>query len=208
MADQFSLGPGADQKYCRHAISSDSPDQQLCLLHLRSRTGRQLSSLCRSTLWLESGRPNGAHSRSSRILSNGLWKGPGGSRDKRPLCLLDSIPASPPRPISCSSHPPNASNPRPAALSKAQEEAGWLACIIVRSEGLIQGGEPRNTSADGLPAAMSFERRRTLIPRGRWDPAPDVSYRAAGACPPYSGNFHKPGRSFLGAVARWPARKR
>jgi hypothetical protein len=121
---------------------------------------------------------------------------------------LDSIPASRPRPISCSSHPPNASNPRPAALSKAQEEAGCLAGIIVRSEGLIQGENSENTSADGLPAAMSFERRRTLIPRVRWDPAPDVSYRAAGACPPYSVNVHKSGRSFLGATARWLARKR
>jgi hypothetical protein len=51
---------------------------------------------------------------------------------------LDSIPASRPRPISCSSHPPNASTPRPAALSKAQEEAGCHDCIIARSEGLIQ----------------------------------------------------------------------
>src|SRR5258708_7237994 len=126
MMDRFSLGPDAEQKYRRHPPSSHSSDQQLFFLHLRYPIGQQLSSLCRSTLWLESGRPNGAHSRSSRILSNGLWRGHGGSRDKRPLCLLDSIPASRPRPISCSSHPPNASNPRPAALSKVQEEAGGV----------------------------------------------------------------------------------
>src|SRR5260370_14196542 len=114
-------------------------------MQLSYRIGQQLSSLCRRTLWLESGRHNGAHSRSSRILSNGLWRGHGGSRDKRPLCLLDSIPASRPRPISCSSHPPNASNPRPAALSKAQEEAEALGFNLSRCAGLFVEEESSHT---------------------------------------------------------------
>ena len=121
MADQLSLGPSADRKCRRPARSSNSSDQQLCLLHLRYRTGRQLSSRCRSTLWVESGRPKSAHSKSSRILSNGLRRGHGGSRDKRPLCPLNRIPVSRPRSLSCSSHPPNASNLRPTALSKARK---------------------------------------------------------------------------------------
>src|SRR5260370_19028815 len=112
-------------------------------MQLSYRIGQQLSSLGSSTLWLESGRPNGAHSRSSRILSNGRWRGHGGSRDKRPLCLLDSIPASRPRAISCSSHPPNASNPRPAALSKAHEEAGGAAFTYRSPVGFLLGGKPQ-----------------------------------------------------------------
>jgi hypothetical protein len=105
MVDQFSLGRGADPKYRHPARSSVSSDQQLCLLHLRYRTGRQLSSLCRSTFWVGSGRPNSDHSKSSRISSNGLWRGHGGSRDKRPLCLLDSILAPQRRRLGCASRP-------------------------------------------------------------------------------------------------------
>jgi hypothetical protein len=139
MVDRFSLGLGADQKYCRPAGSSDSSDQQLCLLYLRYRTGRQLSSLCRSTLWVESGRPNSAHSKSSRILSNGLWRGHGGNRNKRSLCPLDSIPASRPRPLSCSSHPPNASNLGPLPCPRRRMRRRVSCLHIVRSEGLIYG---------------------------------------------------------------------
>src|SRR5450631_2659020 len=105
MVDQFLLGRGADPKYRHPARSSVSSDQQLCLLHLRYRTGRQLSSLCRSTFWVGSGRPNSDHSKSSRISSNGLWRGHGGSRDKRPLCLLDSILVPQRRRLGCASRP-------------------------------------------------------------------------------------------------------
>jgi hypothetical protein len=116
MVDQFSLGPGAEQKYRRPARSSVSSNQQLCLLHLWYRTGRQISSLCRSTLWLGSGRRNSDHSKSSRLSSNGLWRGHGGRRDKRPLCPSNSILAPRQRPLSCSSHPPKCEQPSPRSI--------------------------------------------------------------------------------------------
>src|SRR5215469_13889970 len=97
---QVSLGPGVNKKYRRPEPAFDSLCQQPCLPHLRYRTGRQLFSLSRSTLWVESDRPNIDHSKSSRILSSGLSKGRGGSRDKRHLCALNSILALRPPPLS------------------------------------------------------------------------------------------------------------
>jgi hypothetical protein len=117
MVDQLLLGPGVDQKYRRPARSSVSSDQQLCLLHLWYRTGRPLSSLCRSTLSVESGRPNCDHSKSPRILPNGLRRGHGGSPDKRSLCPLNSILSPLPPPLLCSSHPPKCEQPSPSYLS-------------------------------------------------------------------------------------------
>ena len=98
--DQVSLGPSADKKYRRPELAFDSLYQQPCVLHLRYRTGRQLFSLSRSTLWVESGRPNIDHAKSLRILSSGLSRGRGGSRGKRPLCALNSILALRPHPLS------------------------------------------------------------------------------------------------------------